>query len=120
MAQQLLVRWGVVAWELSSREAFKVPWRDVVWALRRLEARGEVLGRPVRGRAVGRAVRAARGGRRTAGVHRRGAERGEVVVAGADPLNLTGSILGGARVPTRRNQRVVYRDGTVVDRLEAG
>ena len=31
----------------------------------------------------------------------------QVVVAGADPLNMTGSIIGGARVPTRRNQRVV-------------
>ena len=53
-------------------------------------------------------------------VHRRGADGEQVVVAGADPLNMTGSILGGARVPTRRNQRVVYRDGVVVDHLEAG
>ena len=52
--------------------------------------------------------------------HRRGANGEQVVVAGADPLNMTGSILGGARVPTRRNQRVVYRDGVVVDQLEAG
>jgi hypothetical protein len=33
---------------------------------------------------------------------------------------MTGSIIAGARVPTRRNQRVVYRDGIVVERLEAG
>ena len=38
------MRWGIVAWELWSRESFKVPWREVVWALRRLEARGVVLG----------------------------------------------------------------------------
>ena len=30
---------------------------------------------------------------------------GAEVVAGADPLNVTGSVLGGTRVPTRRNQR---------------
>ncbi len=53
-------------------------------------------------------------------VHRRGADGEQVVVAGADPLNMTGSIIAGARVPTRRNQRVVYRDGIVVDHLEAG
>ena len=41
-------------------------------------------------------------------------------MAGADPLNMTGAIVGGARVPTRRHQRVVYRDGIVVDGLEAG
>ena len=44
MAWQLLARWGVVAWELWSRESYRVPWRDVVRALRRLEARGQALG----------------------------------------------------------------------------
>src|ERR1700735_849734 len=29
VAQQLLVRWGIVAWEIWSRESFKVPWREV-------------------------------------------------------------------------------------------
>jgi ATP-dependent Lhr-like helicase len=53
-------------------------------------------------------------------VHRRARDGEQVVVAGADPLNMTGSILGGSRVPTRRHQRVVYRDGVVVDRLAAG
>ena len=33
---------------------------------------------------------------------------------------MTGSVLGGTRVPTRRHQRVVYRDGIVVDHREAG
>ena len=44
----------------------------------------------------------------------------QLVVAGADPLNVTGSIVGGTRVPTRRNQRVTFRDGVVVDDLRAG
>ena len=44
VAHQLLTRWGVVAWELWGRESFKVPWREVVWALRRMEARGVALG----------------------------------------------------------------------------
>ena len=53
-------------------------------------------------------------------MHRRPTDGEEVVVAGADPLNLTGSILGGTRVPTRRNHSVVYRDGAVVDHVRAG
>jgi ATP-dependent Lhr-like helicase len=120
VAQQLLLRWGVVTWELWGRESFKVPWREVVWALRRLEARGVALGgRFVAGLsgeqyALPEAFDALRA------VHRRRADGEEVVVAGADPLNMTGQIVGGARVPTRRNQRVVYRDGVVVERLEAG
>ena len=44
VAWQLLARWGVVAWEVWGRESFRVPWREVVWALRRLEARGVALG----------------------------------------------------------------------------
>src|SRR6185437_15513748 len=118
VAHQLLLRWGVVTWELWGRESFKVPWREVVWALRRLEARGVALGgRFVAGLsgeqyALPEAFDALRA------AHRRTADGQEVVVAGADPLNMTGSIVGGVRVPTRRNQRVVYRDGVVVNRLE--
>jgi ATP-dependent helicase Lhr and Lhr-like helicase len=120
VAHQLLMRWGVVAWELWGRESFKVPWREVVWALRRMEARGLALGgRFVAGLAGEQyALPEAVDELRT--VHRQAHDGKEVVVAGADPLNMTGPIVGGSRVPTRRHQRVVYRDGVVVDRLEAG
>jgi hypothetical protein len=33
---------------------------------------------------------------------------------------VTGSIVGGARVATRRNQQVIFRDGVVVEGLQAG
>ncbi len=39
----------------------------------------------------------------------------EVVVAGADPLNLTGEWLGGTRVPALRHHSVRYRDGAPAD-----
>jgi ATP-dependent Lhr-like helicase len=120
VAHQLLARWGVVAWELWGRESFKVPWREVVWALRRLEARGLALGGRFVAGLSGEQYALPEAADELAAVHRRAADGEEVVVAGADPLNLTGSILGGTRVPTRRHQRVVYRDGAVVERLEAG
>ncbi len=120
VAHQLLLRWGVVTWEMWGRESFKVPWREVVWALRRLEARGQALGGRFVAGLSGEQYALPEAADELLAVHRRAAEGEEVTVAGADPLNLTGSILGGTRVPTRRNQRVVYRDGTVVDRLEAG
>ena len=44
VAGQLLARWGVVFWDLMAREDLALPWREVVWALRRLEARGVVRG----------------------------------------------------------------------------
>ena len=120
VAHQLLVRWGVVTWELWGRESFKVPWREVVWALRRLEARGLALGGRFVAGLSGEQYALPEAAEDLLAVHRHAADGEEVVVAGADPLNLTGSILGGTRVPTRRNQRVVYRDGAVVEAVRAG
>jgi len=120
VAWQLLARWGVVAWEVWGRESFRVPWREVVWALRRLEARGVALG----GRFVvglsGEQYALPEAAEELVKVHRRPPSGEQRIVAGADPLNVTGTIMGGARVPTRRNQRVIFRDGVVVDDLRAG
>ena len=114
VAGQLLARWGVVFWDLTARETMTVPWREVHWALRRLEARGLVRGgRFVTGftgeqYALPEAVEELRQTRRR--------ERtGEVVrIAAADPLNLVGIVLPGGRVPAVRNRWVVYRDGILL------
>ncbi len=115
VAWQLLVRWGVVAWELWSRESFKVPWREVIRALRRLEARGLALGgRFVAGLAgeqyaMPEAMELLNEARRTDDRY------DELVVAAADPLNLTGTVLGGRRVPAVRHRSVAYRGGVLVE-----
>ena len=44
VAEQLLARWGVVFRDLVARETLAVPWREILWALRRLEARGTIRG----------------------------------------------------------------------------
>ncbi|MFN2524938.1 MAG: DEAD/DEAH box helicase, partial [Actinomycetota bacterium] len=44
MAEQLLARWGVVFRDLLVRESYTVPWREIQWALRRMEARGTIRG----------------------------------------------------------------------------
>ena len=44
VAEQLLNRWGVVFRDLALRDSLRFPWRDVQWALRRLEDRGLVRG----------------------------------------------------------------------------
>jgi ATP-dependent helicase Lhr and Lhr-like helicase len=120
VAHQLLMRWGIVAWEIWGRESFKVPWREVVWALRRMEARGIALGGRFVAGLAGEQYALPEAFEQLQKAHRRGRNGEQVTVAGADPLNMTGAIVGGARVPTRRNQKVVYRDGVVVERLEAG
>jgi ATP-dependent Lhr-like helicase len=113
VAEQLLVRWGVVFRDLLVRETLALPWRDVLWALRRMEARGTIRGgRFVSGLAgeqfaLPEAVDALRRVRR--------ADRtGEMVTVNAtDPLNLAGVVLPGPRVPAVRTNSVTYRDGVV-------
>ena len=114
VAGQLLARWGVVFWDLMARENLAVAWRELLWALRRLEARGLVRGgRFVTGfageqYALPEAVEELR---RT----RRSERNGETVrLSAADPLNLCGIVLPGRRVPALRTNRVTYRDGALL------
>jgi ATP-dependent Lhr-like helicase len=44
VAWQLLLRWGVVFRDVYLRERLALPWREILWALRRLEARGLIRG----------------------------------------------------------------------------
>ncbi|HEY2512122.1 MAG TPA: DEAD/DEAH box helicase, partial [Polyangiaceae bacterium] len=114
VAGQLLERYGVVFRELGTRETFGLPWRDVVRALRRREARGLARGgRFVSGflgeqYALPDAVEALRRVRKT--------ERtGEIIrVRAADPLNLVGIVVPGARIPSHQGAWVTYRDGAAV------
>jgi len=110
-AWALLRRYGVVFRRLLEREPLMPPWRDLLRAYRRLEARGEIRGgRFVDGfsgeqfalpEAVGR-LRAVR----------REPRRGTLVsVSAADPLNLVGIVTPGDRLPALAGNRVLFRDG---------
>jgi ATP-dependent Lhr-like helicase len=44
VAWQLLLRWGVVFRDVYLKERLAVPWREILWALRRFEARDLVRG----------------------------------------------------------------------------
>ncbi|HEY8943065.1 MAG TPA: hypothetical protein VIM73_02335, partial [Polyangiaceae bacterium] len=114
VAEQLLSRWGVVLRELALRETMAVPWREVIWALRRLEARGAVRGGRFVAGFVGEqyALPSAVDQLRTV---RRADRTGEVVrLSACDPLNLVGTILPGARIPAVRTNSVTYCDGALV------
>ncbi len=111
VAEQLLARWGVVFRDLLARETFTVPWREVLWALRRLEARGTIRGgRFVSGfsgeqYATPEAVDALRAARRL------GRAGETITISAADPLNLVGIVLPGPRVPALSANVVTYVDG---------
>jgi ATP-dependent Lhr-like helicase len=115
IAEQLLARWGVVFRDLMVRETIALPWRDILWALRRMEARGTVRGgRFVTGftgeqYALPEAVDQLR-------AVRRAERKGETVrLSATDPLNLVGIITPGPRVPAVRTNAVTYVDGLPVD-----
>jgi ATP-dependent Lhr-like helicase len=111
VAEQLLARWGVVFRDLVARETLAVPWREVLWAFRRLEARGTIRGGRFVTGFVGEqyALPAAVEGLRET---RRRDRSGEIVrVAAVDPLNLVGLLTPGPRVPAVRGNAVVYSDG---------
>jgi ATP-dependent Lhr-like helicase len=121
IARTLLRRWGVVFWKLLQREAsWLPPWRELRKIYQRLEARGEIRGgRFVEGVvgeqfALPEAVEALRR------VRKRELDGHWVAVSGADPLNLVGDVLPGARVPAVASSRIVYRDGVPAATLAAG
>src|SRR5262249_45402465 len=104
-ARQLLLRWGVVFRDLLARETLAPAWRDLLFALRRMEARGEIRGgrfvSGFLGEQFGRpeAVDLLRSVRRSpseAGLH----------ISAADPLNLLGIVLPGGRISPLAAQTV--------------
>ncbi len=91
-ARRLLARWGVVFRDVIARESLAPRWRELLLALRRMEARGEIRGgRFVAGFvgeqfALPEAIDALRAVRRT------GASIERLPLGAYDPLNLAGVI----------------------------
>jgi ATP-dependent Lhr-like helicase len=111
VADQLLQRWGVVFRDLVVHEGLPVPWRELQWALRRFEDRGLVRGgRFVEGFSGEQfALPEAVDGLKE--IRRRPRDGERVVVNACDPLNLTGVVIRGPRVPAVRTNTVTFVDG---------
>ncbi len=119
-ARMLLARYGVVFRDLLQRETGLPPWRDILTALRRLEARGEVRGGRFVAGFVGEqfALPEAVEGLRAARKPPRFPEL--VRVAATDPLNLIGITSAGPRVPAVIGNAILFRDGVPIASLEGG
>ncbi|MET0403564.1 MAG: DEAD/DEAH box helicase [Cystobacter sp.] len=111
LARLFLQRYGIVWRDLVMREALAPSWRELLYVYRRMEARGEIRGGRFVAGFVGEqfalpdAVDVARTVRRQApsGVR--------VQLSGVDPLNLTGVVTPGPRVPATVGNVVTYVDG---------
>lgn len=120
LARTLLRRWGVVVRRLVERESVRVPWRDLLRALHRLEARGEIRGGRFVALPTGEQFALPEAVGLLREVRRRPA-RGELLALSAcDPLALVGVLTPGARVAAQLRNRVLYRDGHPVAALEGG
>jgi ATP-dependent Lhr-like helicase len=111
VAEQLLHRWGVLFRDLAVRDSLRLPWRELQWALRRLEDRGLVRG----GRFVsgfgGEQYALPEAAEQLARVRKAPRTGERVIVNATDPLNLVGGVVPGETVPAIRTNRVVYVDG---------
>ena len=97
-ARQLLLRWGVVFRDLVARETMIPPWRELLAALRRLEARGEIRGGRFVAGFLGEQFARPEAVELLRIVRREDERTGTVCVSAADPLNLVGIVTPGARV----------------------
>jgi ATP-dependent Lhr-like helicase len=113
VAGQLLARWGIVFRDLLWRESLSIAWREVLWALRRLEARGVVLGARYVAGFTGEQFALPEAAEQLRSVARRPLDGLTVKLSAADPLNLTGVILPGPRVPAQHLRTVTLKDGIV-------
>ena len=114
IAMSLLKRYGVVFRKVLERESRLPPWRELLYAYRRMEARGEIRG--------GRFVDGF-GGEQFAlpdavGLLRKQRNnpdyQAKIVISASDPLNLVGVILPGNRIPAQVGNRIIFTAGQAV------
>ena len=120
LARVLLRRYGVLFRRLLDAEAsWLPPWRTLLAVCRRLEAQGELRGgRFVEGVfgeqfALPEAIEPLARESRRSGPARAApdADGPAIVVSACDPVNLSGVLSEGLRVPAQAANRLLYRDG---------
>ena len=110
LAAQLLERWGVVFRELVAREHVSLAWRELLWALRRLEARGLVRGGRFVTGIIGEQFALTEAAEALRKVASRPRDGTTVEISASDPLNLTGVLFPAPRIPAVSGRTVVYVD----------
>jgi ATP-dependent Lhr-like helicase len=120
LARAYLRRYGVVLKRLLAREADPPPWRDLLLVYRRLEARGEIRGGRFVAGLSGEQFALAEAVGQLRAVRRRERDGNLISLSAADPLNLTGIITPGERIPAITSNRVLYEDGVPLAAIEAG
>ena len=120
IARILLKRYGVIFRKLLDNESSLPGWRELLYVYRRMEARGEIRG--------GRFVQEFSGEQfalieaipQLRKLRKQDNTEETLCISAADPLNLTGIITPGERIPAQGNNRILYRNGIPVAALVSG
>ena len=120
VARTLLRRYGVVFKRILAREPAAPSWRELMQVYRRLEARGELRGGRFVSGMSGEQFALPEAVSQLRAIRRQAAGGSLVALGAADPLNFTGIITPGERVPGVGRNRILYRDGVPVLALEGG
>lgn len=114
IANTLLRRYGVIFRKLLERESALPPWRDLLYVLRRMEARGEIRG----GRFVdgfsGEQFALAEAVKLIRQIRKEEKNDDLIAISASDPLNLTGLITPGQKIHAKTTNRILYRNGIPV------
>ena len=119
-ARTLLKRYGLVFRRLLAREPLAPPWRDLVMVYRRLEARGELRGGRFVSGFTGEQFALPEAVTMLRQVRREAPGDAFLVLSAADPLNLTGVVTPGERIPAFASTRIAYLNGVPVLVREKG
>jgi len=122
-ARQFLRRYGVVFRDLLARESLSPSWRDLLVQYRRMEFQGEIRGGRFVDGFVGEQFALPEAVEALRALRREGSERTiaghEIRLSAADPLNLVGVILPGARVAANPSNYIVFKNGVPIQSGEA-
>jgi ATP-dependent Lhr-like helicase len=116
-ARRFLRRYGVVFRDLLARESLSPSWRDLLVQYRRMEFQGEIRGGRFVDGFVGEQFALPEAVESLRALRREGSERStaqEIKLSAADPLNLVGVILPGARVASSPSNYIVFRNGVPI------
>ncbi len=114
LAEVLLRRYGVIFRKLVDREKSLPPWRTLVRVFRLLEARGQIRGGRFVSGVWGEQFALKEAVTKMRSVAKKKKSGALLTISAADPLNLTGIITPGGRIPATLNNRILYLDGEPV------
>jgi ATP-dependent Lhr-like helicase len=107
----LLRRYGIVFRELLARESNLPKWRELQWAFRRLEDRGEIRGGRFVSGFIGEQFALPLAVESVREVRNLPASNDVITISAADPMNLAGILIPGERISAIGSRAIRFRNG---------